>query len=70
MNDLNRLSLEQLLSERDHRTIDPGVFKNVVNMALKWSDHTTRQQMLWDLERQVKPEAKPVLEMTKYEPGE
>jgi hypothetical protein len=70
MNDLSRTSLEQLLLERDHRTIDPGVFKNVVNMALKWSDHIVRQQMLWDLEKQVAPEAKPLLEMVKYEPGE
>lgn len=70
MNDLSRSQLESLLAERDHRVIDPGVFQNVVAMALKWSDHATRQQMLWDLERQVKPEAKPLLEVVKYEPGE
>ena len=70
MNDLTRPLLEQLLSERDHRTIDPGVFKNVVNMALKWSDHTVRQQMLWDLEKQAVPQVKPYMEVVKYEPGE
>lgn len=70
MNDLSRYQLEALLAERDHRVIDPGVFQNVVQMALKWSDHAERQKMLWALERETKADPKPLMELIKYEPGE
>lgn len=70
MNDLSRLALESLLTERDHRVIDPGVFQNVVNMALKWSDHVSRQQMLWTLEKEARKEPELYQESVKYEPGE
>ena len=70
MNDLSRTQLEALLSERDHRVIDPGIFQNVVNMALKWSDHAMRQQMLWVLEKEARQEPAIYRETVTYEPGE
>lgn len=70
MNDLSRPQLEAILSERDHRTIDPGLFRNVVTMALKWSDHATRQQMLWVLEKEARKEPETYRETVAYDPGE
>lgn len=68
MNDLNRSQLEALLKERDHRVIDPGVFQNVVRMALKHCDYVERQKMLWDLERE--PEVPTSKERYRYDSGE
>lgn len=68
--DLTRAQLEELLGERDHRVIDPGIFQLVVGMALKWSDYTVRQQILWDLEKQAQPETKGLRENHPYDSGE
>lgn len=72
MNDLSRPQLEALLAERDHRVIDPGVFQNVVRMALKWSDHAERQKMLWALEKEAgtAPQPQSLKETVQYDSGE
>ena len=67
---LTREHLQEVLTSRDPSRIDPGLFKQIVGMAIQFIEHVERQRMLWVLEKEIRKEPGVYQEAVKYEPGE